>query len=180
MEILEAFDLARSLRDAGELAGCSHHTVARYVAASDAGRLVERPVARPQPVDEFLPKVEEWVEASRGKVRADVAHEKLLALGFTGSERTTTTRRAVAAVRKAYRLGNTRVHRPWVTEPGMWTGVRLRGRPGHRRGQDGAVLRVAGVGRFRVVLPILDKTSPSVFAALDVTLRRMGGRRRMC
>lgn len=31
MEILEAFDLTRSLRDAGELAGCSHHTVARYV-----------------------------------------------------------------------------------------------------------------------------------------------------
>ncbi len=29
--------------------------------------------------------------------------------------------------------------------------------------------------RFRVVLAILDKTSPSVFAALDVTLRRLGG-----
>lgn len=27
MEILEAFDLTGSLRDAGELAGCSHHTV---------------------------------------------------------------------------------------------------------------------------------------------------------
>jgi hypothetical protein len=27
MEILEAFDLTRSLRDAAELAGCSHHTV---------------------------------------------------------------------------------------------------------------------------------------------------------
>ena len=32
-----------------------------------------------------------------GKIRADVVHDKLLALGFTGSERT--TRRAVAAVR---------------------------------------------------------------------------------
>jgi len=29
--------------------------------------------------------------------------------------------------------------------------------------------------RFRVVLAILDKTAPSVFAALDVTLRRLGG-----
>ena len=37
MEILDAFDLTGSLRDAGELAGCSHHTVARYVAARDAG-----------------------------------------------------------------------------------------------------------------------------------------------
>ena len=47
-----------------------------------------------------------------------MAYDKLLALGFTGSERT--TRRAVAAVKKNYRLGRVRVHRPWVTEPGMW------------------------------------------------------------
>jgi hypothetical protein len=38
MEILEAFDLAGSFRDAAELAGCSHHTVAAHVAARDAGR----------------------------------------------------------------------------------------------------------------------------------------------
>lgn len=118
MEILEAFDLTESYRDAGELAGVSHHTVARYVTARDAGRLSDKPVARAQLIDEFLPKVEEWVEKSRGKVRADVAHDKLLALGFTGSQRT--TRRAVAAVKKSYRLVNTRVHRPWVTEPGLW------------------------------------------------------------
>ena len=73
MEILEAFDLTGSYRDAGELAGVSHHTVARYVTARDAGRLSDRPAARPQLIDEFLPKVEEWVERSRGKVRADVA-----------------------------------------------------------------------------------------------------------
>ena len=29
MEILEAYDLTGSLRDAAELAGCSHHTVAQ-------------------------------------------------------------------------------------------------------------------------------------------------------
>ena len=29
--------------------------------------------------------------------------------------------------------------------------------------------------RFRVVLALRDKTMPSVFAALDVTLRRVGG-----
>ena len=173
MEILEAFDLTGSYRDAGELAGVSHHTVARYVAARDAGRLVARPAARPQLIDEFLPKVEEWVEHSKGKVRADVAHEKLLALGFTGSERT--TRRAVAAVRKAYRLGNARVHRPWVSEPGMWLQYDF---------GDGPVIDGVKItlfcawlawSRFRVVLPIRDKTAPSVFAALDVTLRRIGG-----
>ena len=39
MNMLEAFDLTGSFRDAGELAGCSHHTVAAYVAERDEGRL---------------------------------------------------------------------------------------------------------------------------------------------
>jgi hypothetical protein len=40
MNILEAYDLTGSFRDAGELAGCSHHTAARYVQAREEGRLV--------------------------------------------------------------------------------------------------------------------------------------------
>lgn len=173
MEILEAFDLTESYRDAGELAGVSHHTVARYVTARDAGSLSERPAPRAQLIDEFLPKVEEWVEKSRGKVRADVAHEKLLALGFTGSERT--TRRAVAAVKRSYRLGQTRVYRPWVTEPGLW--LQYDFGDGPVIGGVKTVLFCAWLAwsRFRVVLPIRDKTAPSVFAALDLTLRRLGG-----
>ncbi len=116
--MLEAFDLAGSLRDAGQLSGVSHHTVAEYLAAREAGSLSDRPTARAQLIDEFLPKIEEWIERSKGRVRADVAHEKLVALGYTGSERT--TRRVVVAVKRNYRLGRVRVHRPWVTEPGMW------------------------------------------------------------
>ena len=116
--MLEAFDLTGSLRDAAELAGCSHHTVAHHVAARDAGGLTDQPAARAQLIDEFLPKLEEWMERSRGKIRADVAHDKLVALGYSGSERT--TRRAVAKVRAAFKSGRVRVHRPWVTEPGMW------------------------------------------------------------
>ena len=116
MKILDAYDLTGSLRDAGELAGCSHHTVKRYVerraVAGDAE--LGGAAGRPQLIDEYLDKVEEWVERSQGKVRADKAHEKLLALGYTGSERT--TRRAVARVKKSYRAGNVRVHRPWVTD----------------------------------------------------------------
>jgi hypothetical protein len=169
MEILEAFDLTGSLRDAGELAGCSHHTVARYVAAREAGGGSDRPAARPRLIEEFLPKVEEWVDNSKGKIRADRAHEKLLALGFTGSERT--TRRAVAGVKKAYRAGNTRVHRPWVTEPGMWLQYDF----GDGPRVDGAATTLfcawLAWSRFRVVLALRDKTVPSVFAALDVTLR---------
>ena len=118
MEILEAFDLTESLRDAAELAGCSHNTVAHYVVMRDAGGLTDLPAARPQLIDEYLAKVEEWMERSTGKARADVVHDKLLAMGYAGSERT--TRRAVAGVRRAFKAGRVRVHRPWVTEPGMW------------------------------------------------------------
>jgi len=60
----------------GHFAGCSHHTVAGYVAARGAGGLCDAPAARPQLVDEFLPKVEEWMERSAGKIRADKAHAK--------------------------------------------------------------------------------------------------------
>jgi len=89
MNMLEAFDLTGSLRDAGELSGVSHHTVARHVAARDAGQITDRGAPRPQLVDAYLAKVEEWVERSAGKVRADVAHDELLALGLTRLERTT-------------------------------------------------------------------------------------------
>jgi len=170
--MLEAFDLTGSLRDAGELAGVSHHTVARYVAAREAG-VADRGVARPQLIDEFLPKVEEWIERSSGKLRADVAHDKLLAAGFTGSERT--TRRAVAVVKKNYRLGRVRVHRPWVTEPGMWLQYDFGDGPVIDGAKTTLFCAWLAWSRFRVVLAIRDKTAPSVMAALDVTLRALGG-----
>ena len=173
MEILNAYDLTGSLRDAGELAGCSPNTVKHYVERRAGAGVLDRAVQRPMLIDEFLPKVEEWVERSKGKVRADVAHGKLVALGYAGSERT--TRRAVAAVKASYLAGKVRVHRPWVTEPGMW----LQYDYGDGPVIDGVktVLFVAWLAwsRFRVVLPLRDKTMPSVFAALDVTFRRLGG-----
>ena len=53
------------LRDAAELAGCSHHTVARYVAEREQGRVVPAcPARRAGVIDEFLPKLEELVERS--------------------------------------------------------------------------------------------------------------------
>lgn len=69
MEILEAFDLTGSFRAAARLAGCSHHTVEHYVALRDAGALPAdlAPVERVKMIDPFLPKLEEWVERSRGR-----------------------------------------------------------------------------------------------------------------
>jgi hypothetical protein len=174
MEILGAYDLTGSLRDAAELAGCSHHTAAAYVAARERGGLSPvRAQRREMLVDPYLEKLEEWVDRSRGKVRADVAHDKLIALGYTGSERT--TRRAVAEVKAVYRAGRRRVYRPWVPEPGMWFQYHFGDGP-----------RVNGIAtqlfcawlawcRFRVVLALLDKTAPSVMAAVDQTLRLFGG-----
>ena len=41
MEILAAYDLTGSFRDAAALVGCDHHTVARYMRARDAGKSVQ-------------------------------------------------------------------------------------------------------------------------------------------
>jgi hypothetical protein len=94
----------RRERDAAELAGCSHHTVGHYVAARDEGRLPgEAPTRRAGVIDPSLAKLEELVDRSHGKVRADVAHEKITAMGYAGSKRT--TRRAVAQMKAAGRRG---------------------------------------------------------------------------
>jgi transposase len=173
MEILEAFDLTRSFRAAGVLAGCDHKTVASWVSRRDAGELTARAVRRPQLIDGFLSKLEEWMEASGGKVRADVCHEKLVAMGYRGSERT--TRRAVAAARRAWLAGNRRVHRPWVAEPGLWFQWDFGAGPVVDGRDSWLFCAWLAWSRFRVVLPIRDKTLPTVVACIDVTLRRFGG-----
>jgi hypothetical protein len=174
MNILEAYDLTGSLRDAAELAGCSHHTVARYVAERERGGPVPgAPARREGVIDEFLPKLEELVERSKGKIRADKAHDHIAAMGYAGSERT--TRRAVAGLKAAWQAGRRRVHRPWVPEPGMWAQYDFGDGP--RIGATETILFCFWLAwcRFRVVLPLLDKSGPSVWAAVDVALRRAGG-----
>ncbi len=160
MQILEAFDLTGSFHAASALAGCSHHTVARLVAERDAAGGGPPRLARPRLIDELLPKIEEWVEQSKGRIRADVAHEKLLVMGFTGSERS--SRRAVAAVKKQYQAGNVRMHRPWVTEPGLWLQYDF----GDDPGIDGrkTVLFCARLAwsRYRIVIALRDRTIPTV------------------
>src|SRR3954463_2118192 len=91
MEILEAFDLVGTLRGAAVLAGCDHKTGAPVVRLRDAaagGMPGARERARPT-VDPFAGKIVEWVERSRGKIRADRAHERLGLMGYGRSERTT-------------------------------------------------------------------------------------------
>ena len=173
MEILEAFDLTGSLRAAAELVGCDRKTVAHWVEARDAAGGGLSLASRPRPArGAFDAKVVELVERSRGKIRADKAHEKLVAMGYLGSERT--TRRAVAEAKRRWRQAHGRQTRPWIPEPGLWMqwdygdGPEVAGRE--------TVLFCAWLAwsRFRVVLPLWDKTMPSVVMALDRALRRFG------
>ena len=173
MQILEAFDLTQSLRGAAQLTGCDHHTVARLVAARDAGRLRLTPPPREHLMDPWLAKIEEWVERSRGRVRGDIVHERLLLLGYGGSERS--TRRAVHDAKKRRRLGQGRVYRPWIVEPGMW--FQWDFGDGPTIGNRSTLLFCAWLAwsRYRVVLPIWDRTFPTVIGCIDTSLRRFGG-----
>jgi hypothetical protein len=119
MEILEAFDLVGTLRGAAALANCDHHTVAHYVEEREAAGGSWRRKDRKRPRSgAYAEKVAELVDRSQGKVRADKVHERLVAMGYEGSERT--TRRAVARAKTAWQAGKRRVLAPWVPEPGLW------------------------------------------------------------
>lgn len=173
MEILESFDLTRCAWSAAHLAGCDPKTVARFVAVRDAGADPYQHPRRPRLIDPFLEKIEELVERSNGEVRADKIHERLLAMGFAGDERT--TRRAVAEAKAAWRSGHRRRYRPWVPEPGMW--LQFDWGEGPRIGGRRTNLFCAWVAwsRFRVVIPTWDRTLGTLVACLDATLRRVGG-----
>jgi transposase len=174
MEILEAFDLTGSLRGAAELAGCDHKTVAHWVALRDAagGGLPAPGRARPR-VDPFAEKIAEWVAASRGKIRADRAHERLVAMGYLGSERT--SRRAVAEAKRVWRQGNGRRTRPWIPEPGLWMQWDYAEGPVIDGRRTSLFCAWLAWSRFRVVLALWDRTLPSVVMALDRALRAFGG-----
>ena len=176
MEILEAYDLTRCVYSAAQLSGCDPKTVKRYVALREAGGgdpLAVAAASRPKLIDSFMPKVEELVDQSRSRIRADKVHERLTAMGFTGTERT--TRRAVRAAKLAWRAGRRRSFRPWIPEPGLWLqfdwadGPRVAGR------KTQLFCAWLSWSRFRVVIPVWDQTMGTLIACLDATLRQVGG-----
>lgn len=171
MEILEAYGATGSLRGAAALAGCDHTTVARLVAAREAagGGLPERARSRPL-VDPFAEKIDELVDRSRALVRADVVHGVLVAMGYGGSYRT--TRRAVAEAKRRWRNKHGRRTRPWIPQPELW--LQWDYGDGPVVAETRAVLFCAWLAwsRFRVVVPLRDKTLPSVVIGLDQTMRQ--------
>ncbi|MFC4011290.1 IS21 family transposase [Nonomuraea purpurea] len=173
MKIFEAYDLTKTMWSAAQLSGTDPKTVKRYVELRDLGLNPFERAARPKLIDPFLEKIEEWVEASKAKIRADVAHDKLTAMGYRGSPRS--TRRAVNAAKTAWKAGRRRTYRPWIPEPGMWLqvdwgeGPRIAGR------RTWLFCAWLAWSRFRVVLPVWDCTLGTLVSCLDSTLRRIGG-----
>jgi hypothetical protein len=171
MEILNAADLTGSYRAAAELCGCSHHTVKKAVEDRNAG--LPPATRRARMIDGWRDVLEGWVGDSKGKIRGDKAHERLVQLGCTGTDRT--TRRALAEIKAQWRLDNTRVHRRWITEPGLWLQYDFGDGPIVDGGK--VVLLVAWLAwcRYRIVIALRDRTAPSVFAGLDRIFRILGG-----
>ena len=176
VEILEAFDLTGSLREARpRLAGCSPMTVARYVRLRETGRLpTGRSARRDQVVDPYLAKVEEWVTDPTAGSGPTWSTSKLRALGFGGSERTTTARggRGEDGVRGrpsaglpavdpgARHVAPVRLGQGSADRAGATRSCGARGSPGPGSGSSSR----PGTGRC-----------PRVIACLDETLRRFGG-----
>ena len=141
MEILEAYDLTGSYRAAAELAGCDHHTVARYVKMRAAGQPPAQPAAPSAPDRRILEKIEELVAARRGRSARMSSTGGSLRWGSpAGTHHPPRGRRGESP----FRAGRRRVYRPWVTEPGLWLqwdwgeGPRL-------SAEDHVVVRLAGL-----------------------------------
>jgi transposase len=176
MEILEAYDVTGSFRQAALLCGCDHKTVKHWVEVREqAGERLPGRAARPAlvMVEPFVGKVDELVDRSRAKVRADRVHGVLVAMGYEGSYRT--TRRVVAESKRRWRQKHGRRTRPWIPQPGLW----MQWDWGDGPAVQGvhAVLFCAWLAwsRYRVVVPLRDKTMASVVIGLDRTLRRFDG-----
>ena len=173
MEIFEAFDLTGTAWSAAQLTGCDAKTVTRYVAVRDAGGDPLARAARPRLIDPFMAKIEELVDRSKGKIRADVAHRKITTMGYRGSERS--TRRAVAEVKEAWRAGRRRRYRPWIPEPGMWLQWDWGDGPQIRSRKTQLFSAWLAWSRFRVVIPAWDQQLGTLTWCIDQALRQAGG-----
>ena len=109
-------------------------------------------------IDEFLPKLEELVERSKGKIRADVAHEQDRRDGLCAGRSGPPAGRS-RELKAAWRAGRRRVYRPWMPEPGMWAQYDFGDGP--QIGGAATMLFCLWLAwsRFRVVLPLLDKSA---------------------
>lgn len=95
----------------------SHHTVALHVVRRDAGVAAGQRPPADRLMDAYRDKLGEWVAASKGHIRADRAHGKLVGLGYGGSERTPAGRSPTPSRRGRRATGGCAAVDP---EPGLW------------------------------------------------------------
>ena len=81
MEVIEIFDLTKSISATAQLCGVDRKTVRKLIAVRSSG-ISSSYRERVKVSDPFEDKIMEWIEKSSGKVRADVIHEKLTAMGW--------------------------------------------------------------------------------------------------
>lgn len=172
MEIFELFDLTKSVSATAELAGVDPRTVTKALDARAAGSAPRAIEDQDKVGDPYADKIEEWVTKSNAKIRADVIHDRLVDMGYSGSDRT--TRRIVAEAKRRFRHDTHRIYKPWITEPGGW--LQYDFGDGPKINGVATVLFCAWLAwsRFRVIIALSDKTLPSVIAALDSTFRTLG------
>ncbi|MFI8642994.1 hypothetical protein [Streptomyces chartreusis] len=156
MEILEAFDLTRCAFSAAQLSGCDPKTVQKYVDRREAGLAPEETARQPRLIDHLLLKVAELPDHSKGRIRADVVHQRLVAMGCTGTDRS--TRRAVAEVTAAWKNGHRRRYRPWTPEPGMRLQLDWGEGPKVASGRTHLFCAWLPWYHFRVAIPAWDQT----------------------
>ena len=101
------------------------------------------PVERVKLIDGFMPKIEEWVERSNGRVRGDVVFDKLSRSGSPG--RTARSAGRWPAVKLNWRAGPAARVSAVGCRAGDVGPVGLGSRPEDRRPPDVPVLRVVGV-----------------------------------
>jgi hypothetical protein len=135
--------------------------------------------ARSRPlVDPFAGKIDELVDRSRAQIRADKALGVLVAMGYEGSYRT--TRRAVAEAKRRWRQLHGRRTRPWIPQPGLWLQWDYGDGPGIAGRATVLFCAWLAWSRFRMVVPLRDKTLASVVIGLDRTLRLLDGVSDLC
>ena len=172
MEVAEMFDLTKSISATAQLCGVDRKTVRRTLAARSGGAKTSYS-ERGKVSDPFEDKITEWIERSSGKIRADVVHEKLVVMGYSGSERT--TRRVVNEVKRRYQKQTHRVYKPWITEPGLWLQYDFAKGPSINGTPTTLFCAWLAWSRYRVVFPIPDRSIANVISALDRCFRLIGG-----
>lgn len=116
-------------------------------------------------IDGWRDLLETWVSGSKGKIRGDKAHDKLVALGYTGPDHT--TRRALAEIKIQWSVGNTRVHRPRIAEPGLWLQYDFADGPLVAGRKIALLVAWLAWSRYRVVIALRDRVpSSSTFGIL--------------